>query len=149
MLTGGAVDNRPLEARADVLTYTSDVLDEPLTLIGPVTAELYVSSTLDHTDWFVRLCDVHPDGRSINVCDGLLRCTPSSIERTADGVFRVEVQVWPAGHRFGATVCCGSSLNFSRRGSVPKAIGTCLVSSTFSPRAIMGLRQVWNSEFVF
>lgn len=102
MLTGGSVDNRPLEARADVLTYTSGPLDAPLTLIGPVTTELFVSSTLDHTDFFVRLCDVHPDGRSINVCDGLLRCTPDTIERDAGGVFRVEVPVWPAGHRFAA-----------------------------------------------
>jgi len=46
MLTGGAVDNRPLEARSDVLVYTSDELDEPLQLIGPVDVELCVSSSL-------------------------------------------------------------------------------------------------------
>ncbi|MEO5840403.1 MAG: CocE/NonD family hydrolase [Acidimicrobiales bacterium] len=102
MLTGGAVDNRSLESRADVLVYTSEVLDEPLTVIGPVSAELFVSSTLDHTDYFVRLCDVHPDGRSLNVCDGLQRLDPSTITRDVDGVFRVPVALWPAGHRFAA-----------------------------------------------
>ena len=100
MLTGGAVDNRPLEARSDVLVYTSDVLAEPLTIIGPVAAELFVSSTLEHTDFFVRVCDVHPDGRSLNVCDGLQRIDPSLIVRDADGVFRVSFAVWPAGHCF-------------------------------------------------
>lgn len=100
MLTGGAVDNRPLEARADVLVYTSEVLAEPLTVIGPVSVDLFVSSSLDHTDFFVRVCDVHPDGRSLNVCDGLQRVDPSMIVRDADGVFRVSFAVWPAGHCF-------------------------------------------------
>ena len=102
MLTGGAVDNRAVEARDDVLVYTSDELLEPLELIGPVQADICVTSSLDHTDFFVRLCDVHPDGRSINVCEGLRRFDPSSIERAADGTFPATVAVWPAGHRFAA-----------------------------------------------
>ena len=102
MLTGGPVDNRSLEARPDVLVYTSTPLVEPLTVIGEVSADLYVSSTLDHTDFFVRLCDVDPDGASLNVCDGLQRFTPASIHRDDDGVFRVSIAVWPAGHRFAA-----------------------------------------------
>lgn len=102
MLTGGPVDNRSLESRTDVLVYTSGVLAEPLTVIGPVSAELFVSSDLDHTDFFVRLCDVHPDGRSYNVCDGLQRVEPSMIARDLDGVYGVSVAVWPAGHRFAA-----------------------------------------------
>ena len=101
MLTGGPVDNRGLEARPDVLVYTSDRLADPLVLIGAVEAELWLNSSLDHTDFFVRLCDVAPDGRSVNVCDGLQRLDPSSIRRSADGTFRVSVPMWPVGHRFG------------------------------------------------
>jgi putative CocE/NonD family hydrolase len=100
MLTGGVVDNRELEARADVLVYTSDPLTEALTVIGPVEAGLCVSSSLDHTDFFVRLCDVGTDGVSRNVCDGLQRFVPSTIRRGADGTFRAVVTMWPAGHRF-------------------------------------------------
>jgi len=100
MLTGGAADNGALEARPDVLVYTSGPLDEPLTVIGPVEAELCVASSLDHTDFFVRLCDVTPDGVSSNVCDGLQRFTPASIDRASDGSFRARVAMWPAGHRF-------------------------------------------------
>jgi uncharacterized protein len=102
MLTGGAVDNRGLEARADVLVFTGDALAEPLELVGPVSAELHVTSTLDHVDVFVRVCDVHPDGGSYNVCDGLQRFEPGTITRDADGVFVARVAVWPIGHRFAA-----------------------------------------------
>jgi putative CocE/NonD family hydrolase len=102
MLTGGAVDNRSLEARPDVLVYTSETLTRALTCIGPAGAELHVTSSLDHTDFFVRVCDVAPDGASTNVCDGLVRLGPASISRGADGVFEVEVPLWPIGHRFAA-----------------------------------------------
>ncbi len=100
MLSGGPADNRSLESRRDVLVYTSEPLSEPLVVIGPVGAELSVGSSIDHCDFFVRLCDVHPDGRSINVCDGLRRLGPESIRRSGDGSFAVSVPMWPAGHRF-------------------------------------------------
>jgi putative CocE/NonD family hydrolase len=100
MLTGGSRDNRELEARPDVLVYTSDVLDRALEIVGPVEADLHVSSSVDHTDFFVRVCDVYPDGRSMNVCDGLQRFTPSTIMRAPDGSFRVSVQLWPTAYRF-------------------------------------------------
>lgn len=102
MLTGGPTDNRDVEARADVLVFTSDALTEPLELIGPVSAELHVTSTLDHVDFFVRVCDVHPDGTSFNVCDGLQRFGPDMIDRAPDGTFVAPITLWPIGHRFGA-----------------------------------------------
>ncbi len=85
-----------------MLVYTSEAFAEPLELLGPVVADLHVTSTLDHTDFFVRLCDVHPDGASYNVADGMQRLDPSMIERDADGVFHVRVAVWPVGHHFAA-----------------------------------------------
>ena len=102
MLTGGAEDNRPLEARPDVLVYTSDELSEPLELVGPVEAELHVGSSQNHTDFFVRLCDVSPDGRSVNVCDGLQRFDPASIRRNPDGTFTAAVALWPVAHIFAS-----------------------------------------------
>ena len=91
-----------LEGRPDVLVYTSDALIEPLEIVGAVAGRPVVGSSLDHTDFFVRLCDVHPDGRSINVCDGLQRFEPTTIRRAGDGTFRATVAMWPAGHRFAA-----------------------------------------------
>jgi putative CocE/NonD family hydrolase len=102
MLTGGTVDNRPLEIRPDVLVYSSDELSEPLELLGPAEAELHVGSSLDHTDFFVRICDVAPDGRSVNVCDGLQRFDPASIRRNANGTFTAMVALWPIGHIFAS-----------------------------------------------
>lgn len=64
-------DQREREGR--MLTYTSQVLEEPVVVIGPVRAVLYAASSALDTDWVVRLCDVWPDGRSIRICDGVVR----------------------------------------------------------------------------
>ena len=57
----------------NVLTYTTEVLAEPFDVTGPVKAVLYASSSTTDTDWVVRITDVHPDGTSMLVCDGILR----------------------------------------------------------------------------
>jgi putative CocE/NonD family hydrolase len=130
MLTGGAVDNRSLEARSDVLVYTSDPLTSPLLVLGPVEAELWVGSSLENVDFFVRLCDVWPDGRSINVCDGLQRFGPHSIAREDDGAFRARVALWPAGHRFApghrlrVQVSSGSHPVYARNLGTGEAVAT-------------------------
>src|SRR5262249_18034258 len=67
----GPTDYRRIEDR--VLVYTTEVLADDLHVVGPVTAVLYAASSAPDTDWVVRLCDVWPDGRSISVCDGILR----------------------------------------------------------------------------
>jgi putative CocE/NonD family hydrolase len=91
------VDNRALEARSDVLKYTSGPLPRDLDVIGPVTAELWVESDRETCDLFVRLCEVSADGRSHNVCDGLQR-----VRFATSGVQRVVVNLWPTAHRFKA-----------------------------------------------
>lgn len=92
----GAKDNQALESRADVLTYTSEIFDTDRELAGAGAAELLVSSSCRHTDFFVRLCDVHPSGLSINVCDGIRRVDLPS----AGDPVRVSVELSPAAHRF-------------------------------------------------
>ena len=68
--SAGRKDQRRREHRHDVVTYTSPVLTEDLTVIGPLTATLYLRSSLEHTDFFVRLCDVSEKGKSVNLSDG-------------------------------------------------------------------------------
>ena len=63
LANAGPKDNQELERRPDVLTYTSEPLPSALEIIGPVTAELFASSSRPHTDFFARLCDVDPNGR--------------------------------------------------------------------------------------
>lgn len=96
----GPKDNRTVEARPDVLVYTSAPLDHDVEIIGPVKAELFVRSSLAHTDFFARLCDVDTSGKSINVCDGLVRLDPTRPVLMGDDCLRVEIDLWPTAHRF-------------------------------------------------
>jgi putative CocE/NonD family hydrolase len=125
MLSPGsfAVDNAKLEARSDVLTYTSEPFSEHRDIIGPVAAELYVSSTGASADFFVRLCDVNAAGVSMNICDGLQR-----IKVTGTGApQRVRIEMWPTayriakGHRLRAQISSGAFPRWARNlgGSEP------------------------------
>jgi uncharacterized protein len=96
----GAVDNRKLESRPDVLVYTTPPLDRDTEIVGPVRLELYAASSVQHADFFGRLCDVHPDGKSINVCDGLFRMEPGEGEQHQDGSSRLEIDMWATAYRF-------------------------------------------------
>lgn len=69
----GPYDQRPNERRDDVLTYTTPPLADALETIGPVVVRLFAASSAPDTDFVARLCDVHPDGRSINITEGVLR----------------------------------------------------------------------------
>ncbi len=100
LLDGGPRDNRGLERRADVLIYTSAPLRQSLEVIGSVRLELYVRSSCAYTDFFGRLCDVHPNGKSVNLCDGLFRIEPGKGDLQPDGSLRIEVDLWATAHRF-------------------------------------------------
>lgn len=60
------------EKRQDILCYTSEVLEQNITVTGDMTAELYVSSDAPDTDFVVRVTDVDENGRSIKLADGIL-----------------------------------------------------------------------------
>jgi hypothetical protein len=94
------VDNRPLEARDDVLTFTTAPLDADVDALGPVHADIRLRSSRGDTDVFVRVCDVQPDGASLNVCDALVRLTPDEPPRDDDDVAAVRFELWPTAHRF-------------------------------------------------
>jgi len=69
----GAKDARGFEEQAEVRTWSSDVLTQPLEVTGRIKAEVFVSSTAKDTDFFLRVTDVYPDGRSILLMDYPLR----------------------------------------------------------------------------
>ncbi len=128
--SAGRKDQRRREHRHDVLTYTSPVLTEDLTVIGPLTAELYLRSSLEHTDFFVRLCDVSEKGRSSNISDGIVRLAPGSVHKEEDGVFRLEIAMWPtantflAGHRLRLQVSSGAHPLFCRNTGTGEPLAT-------------------------
>ena len=69
----GAFDQRPIEARNDVLVYTSEPLKQPVAIAGFVDAMLHVSSDAKDTDFAVKLVDVGPDGLAYILDDTILR----------------------------------------------------------------------------
>jgi putative CocE/NonD family hydrolase len=69
----GPVDQRAVAGRDDVLCYTTPVLTEPVEVTGPISVTLFVSSSAVDTDFTAKLVDVFPDGKAINLCDGILR----------------------------------------------------------------------------
>jgi putative CocE/NonD family hydrolase len=126
----GPQDNRPLEARSDVLCYTTAPLARDLDVIGPVRLELFVRSSLAYTDFFGRLCDVAPDGRSTNICDGLFRVEPGRGHAQPDGTLRVEIDMWATaqrfrrGHRIRLQVASGAHPRWSRNLGTGEAVAT-------------------------
>jgi putative CocE/NonD family hydrolase len=69
----GAFDQRKLEARNDILVYTSEPFKEGTELSGPITPTLYVSSDAKDTDFTLKVLDVYPDGRAYNLDESIQR----------------------------------------------------------------------------
>ncbi len=69
----GAFDQRPVEARQDVLVYTSEPLEKPMEVSGFIEAVLHVSSDVKDTDFTVKLVDVTPDGTAYILDDTIMR----------------------------------------------------------------------------
>jgi putative CocE/NonD family hydrolase len=126
----GAKDNRALEARPDVLVYTSAVLEQDMEVIGPVTADFYVRSSLEHTDFFARLCVVEASGKSINLCDGIVRLDPSAPAAEADGSRHLQINLWPTayhfsrGQRIRVQVSSGAHPRFARNLGTGEPVAT-------------------------
>jgi uncharacterized protein len=91
----GPVEQARVESRDDVLVFTSEPLQQELEVTGPVSVVLHAASSAPSADWVARLCDVHPDGRSYNLCDGIVRITEN-----ADRLQRVEIDLWSTSNAF-------------------------------------------------
>ena len=96
------VDNGPLEARADVLTFTTEPLETTLEAIGRPVVEIWARCSAPSFDIFARICDVDAAGVSRNVCDTLASVRSGRDRRLQDGSVRLEFELWPLGHRFAA-----------------------------------------------
>jgi len=70
---GGALDQRQMEMRNDILVYTSDPLEEGIEVSGPITVTYYVSSDVKDTDVTAKLIDVLPDGTAYNLDETIQR----------------------------------------------------------------------------
>jgi putative CocE/NonD family hydrolase len=122
-IQAGAFDQRRLEARDDVLVYTSEPFKEGTEVTGPITPTLYVSSDARDTDFTVKVLDVSPDGRAYNLDESIQRMRYRNgydkplVWMEAGKVYKVTLQplntsnYFDAGHRLRVEV---SSSNFPR-----------------------------------
>lgn len=115
----GAVDQRTVELRNDVLVYTSPPLEQPVEVAGQARAELFVSSSAQDTDFIVKLIDVYPDGTSYILHEGVLRARwregftrPVWFRRGEVVPITVQIEAthnyFPAGHRIRIDISSSS-----------------------------------------
>ncbi len=119
----GPYDQSWIESRADVLTFTTPVLDAPVTVVGRVRCTVWIRPDTPDLDVAVRLTDVYPDGRSMLVTDGIqrarMRCgddrecflTPGTATEIAVDLWSTAIVV-NAGHRIRIDVSGSNALRF-------------------------------------
>src|SRR5207247_6248559 len=103
----GSGDVSGIQSRPDVAVYTSEPLARPLDVVGPLRFVLYASSTARDTDFAVRLSDVFPDGRAIQLQNGIIRARYRNPEGPVeliqpDRVYRFDIDMWATTNRFQA-----------------------------------------------
>jgi uncharacterized protein len=117
---GGSRDQRAIEARPDVLSFTSEVLNSDLEVTGPLNVTLHAATSAADTDFTARLVDVWPDGRAMGVADGIVRARyrdgtgqPDPVRPGRVYEYAIDLiatsQVFKTGHRVRVDV---SSSNF-------------------------------------
>ncbi len=130
----GPRDQRPIESRQDVLVYTSEPLRDELEVTGPVKVLLYASSDALDTDFVAKLVDVFPDGRAINICEGVLRARyRESLSRPKllepGKVYPLEINligtsnVFLKGHRLRVDITSSHFPEFDRNPNTGEAFG--------------------------
>lgn len=101
----GPEDQRPVEIRNDVLVYSTSPLEQDVEVTGMVKMSLFASSSAEDTDFTAKLIDVYPDGRALNICDGLIRTKfRNSFEKPEkiqpDTIYEYEIRIGSTSNLF-------------------------------------------------
>ncbi len=127
----GAFDQRDVETRPDVLVYTTPPLEQAVEITGPVSVELWASTSAPDTDFTAKLVEVHADGRAINLCDGIVRArafVPTPL--TAGAAYRFTIELWEisalvaAGNRLRLEISSSNYPHFEPNSNCGKPVGT-------------------------
>ena len=119
---GGSFEQGQIEAREDVLVYSTPPLQREVEVTGPVTVTLWAATSAVDTDFTAKLVDVCEDGCARNLTDGIIRARYRDSMSTASllepgRVYRYTIDLWAtsnvfkAGHRIRVEI---SSSNFPR-----------------------------------
>jgi hypothetical protein len=130
----GPRDQRSIEWRKDILVYTSDYAEQELEVTGPVKIVLYASSDAVDTDFVVKLIDVHPDGRSIGMAEGVVRARyreslskPQLLEPGKVYTFTIDLigtsHVFLPGHRIRVDVTSSHFPQYDRNPNIGEPFG--------------------------
>ena len=125
----GPVNQSKLEARKDVLVFTSEPQVSDLTIIGNVQAIIYARASHHNADLFVKLCDVDDKGISTNICDGIIRKT-SSDAAVPDDIWKLNFKLHATAHTFRRNhrlrliVASGAHPRFARNTGTDEPFGT-------------------------
>jgi hypothetical protein len=104
-LAPGPYDQRPDEARNDVLIYSTNPLAEDVEVTGPVSLDLYASSSAVDTDFTAKLIDVWPNGFAQNLTEGIIRARYRSSQATPEflnpgQVYEFRIDLWSTSNVF-------------------------------------------------
>jgi putative CocE/NonD family hydrolase len=119
-IPAGPMDQKRVEERPDVLVFTSAPLTAPLEVTGRIRARVWISADVPDTDLIARFCDVYPDGKSYNLCEGAIRARfreGRSREKfmEAGRIYPIDVDLWSTsvifntGHRMRLQVSSSSA----------------------------------------
>ena len=122
-LEPGAFERSDIQARDDVVTYTTEPFDRPVELAGPVSLRLTAATTAPDTDFVATLSHVTADGRAYNLCEGIRRAQyrfgrDRSVPVTPGEPFVVEIDLWnvhyevPSGDRLRLEIASSSHPRF-------------------------------------
>lgn len=135
VILAGPVDQRSIEGRGDVLVYTTPVLEQDIEVTGPIQLVLYAASSARDTDFTAKLIDVFPDGRSMNLSEGILRARYRNgptrlelLEPEEPTELRMELNptsnVFLAGHRIRLDISSSNFPRFSRNLNTGEDVAT-------------------------
>jgi len=101
----GPRDQRSVEARDDVLVYSTPPMAEDLEVTGPVLLELYAKSSAIDTDFTAKLVDVRPDGFAQNLTEGIIRARYRDSRETPTlmnpgQVYKFTIDLWATSNVF-------------------------------------------------
>ena len=130
-----------VEKRQDVLVYTTPALQKDIEVTGPVTATLFVSTHVPHTDFTAKLVDVYPNGDAYNVTEGILRKGYQEISQPTE----IKIELWPTStvfrkdHRIRLEISSSSYPRFDRNPNTGSPIAT-------ETKSVVAEQTIYHSE---
>jgi len=124
-LAPGPRDQSPVEARQDVLIYSTPALADDVEVTGPIRLELFAKSSAVDTDFVAKLVDVGPDGFAQNMTEGIVRARYRNSQQTPEllkpgEIYKFNIDLWATsnvfrrGHRLRLEIASSNFPRFDR-----------------------------------